>query len=301
MRSYDNINDMYRGMLQQLLVYGQSASPRGEKTLEIIAWGATLDNPDSNILVSPVRNLNYSFQLAEWLWILCGFNDTEMLVPYNTKIEVYSDDGMFFRGAYGPKFVDQLPYILAELRRDSQSRRALMTFWRERPERSLDIPCTISLQFLIREGRLDLVTFMRSNDAWLGFPYDVFTFTMIQKYVAAILELPVGRYHHLVGSLHLYEQHTGSAYHVVNEDVRWLAETPKLTYMPASFKAMYTGLTLMSRHEEAADDMKHWLNSARHSIPEPWGNFLDVLAYRFHRDKSLLPHPWTKLIGKETV
>ena len=45
---------------------------------------------------------------------------------------------------------------------------------------------------------------MRSNDAWLGFPYDVFTFTTIQKILANCLGLRAGRYVHLVGSFHIY-------------------------------------------------------------------------------------------------
>src|SRR5260370_41880706 len=47
---------------------------------------------------------------------------------------------------------------------------------------------------------------MRSNDAWLGLPYDVFTFTRIQAYVAAAVGVEPGRYTHTVGSLHLYER-----------------------------------------------------------------------------------------------
>ena len=46
---------------------------------------------------------------------------------------------------------------------------------------------------------------MRSNDAYLGFPHDVFCFTMIQEIVARSLGIGVGEYHHFASSLHLYE------------------------------------------------------------------------------------------------
>ena len=47
-----------------------------------------------------------------------------------------------------------------------------------------DIPCTVSLQFLIRENKLHLFVNMRSNDVFLGLPHDIFCFTMIQEIIA---------------------------------------------------------------------------------------------------------------------
>ncbi len=46
---------------------------------------------------------------------------------------------------------------------------------------------------------------MRSNDAFLGLPHDVFAFTFIQELVARSLGVKLGVYSHFVGSLHLYE------------------------------------------------------------------------------------------------
>jgi thymidylate synthase len=68
-----------------------------------------------------------------------------------------------------------------------------------------DVPCTVSIQFLVRNGQLDLITHMRSNDLYFGFPYDVFLFTFWHEMMSLDLGLPLGRYHHFVGSLHIYE------------------------------------------------------------------------------------------------
>jgi thymidylate synthase len=69
-----------------------------------------------------------------------------------------------------------------------------------------EAPCTTALQFIRRRERLHMVAVMRSNDAYLGFPHDVFCFTMIQELVARSLGIQVGEYHHFATSLHLYEQ-----------------------------------------------------------------------------------------------
>jgi thymidylate synthase len=47
---------------------------------------------------------------------------------------------------------------------------------------------------------------MRSNDIWMGFPYDVFSFTAMQCLMAMELGLGIGTYTHIAGSLHLYER-----------------------------------------------------------------------------------------------
>ena len=67
-----------------------------------------------------------------------------------------------------------------------------------------DLNCTLTLQFLIRDNKLHLITNMRSNDIWLGLPYDVFNFTCMQIQMAMELGVDVGNYYHNVGSFHMY-------------------------------------------------------------------------------------------------
>jgi thymidylate synthase len=66
------------------------------------------------------------------------------------------------------------------------------------------MPCTISLQYLIRDDKLYAITTMRSNDAYLGFRNDLYCFTELQKKMAKELNVELGWYQHQVGSLHLY-------------------------------------------------------------------------------------------------
>jgi thymidylate synthase len=74
------------------------------------------------------------------------------------------------------------------------------------PSRYKDVPCTCTLQFLLRDDLLHLVVNMRSNDAYIGLPHDVFAFTMLQELVARSVGADVGRYVHMVASLHLYDE-----------------------------------------------------------------------------------------------
>lgn len=191
--------------------FGKYVSPRGLKTKEFLNCQFEMDmnNP---IVCVPERNIGTAFMCAEPAWILSGDNTLEFIDQF-APMERYSDDGMFLGGAYGPKIVDQLPYVVKCLSEDPLSRQAIINIWREKPGRSGDIPCTVCYQFLIRNSRLDMIAIMRSNDIFLGTPYDIFTQTMVALSVKLILQevsnefpnLKLGTLTLKVGSLHLYE------------------------------------------------------------------------------------------------
>ena len=61
------------------------------------------------------------------------------------------------------------------------------------------------MQFIVRCEELHLFVCMRSNDAFMGLPHDVFAFTMLQELVARLIGCELGHYHHFVSSLHLYK------------------------------------------------------------------------------------------------
>jgi thymidylate synthase len=91
-----------------------------------------------------------------------------------------------------------------------------------------EIPCTCTLQFLIRNGRLHLVTYMRSNDAYIGLPHDVFAFTMLQEILARTLGVQLGPYKHLVGSLHLYDRNRDAAAQYLREGIQGHVLMPRM-------------------------------------------------------------------------
>ena len=102
----------------------------------------------------------------------------------------------------------QWDYVKEELRKDPDSRRAVIHI--RTPDDSLhavkDVPCTLALQFFIREGKLHLHVNMRSSDIILGIAYDVPAFTTMQEIMANELGVGLGEYVHTSNSLHCYER-----------------------------------------------------------------------------------------------
>lgn len=110
------------------------------------------------------------------------------------------------------------------LKRKPDSRQAVVQlFDADDLSRTKDVPCTCTLQFLLRGGRLELVVHMRSNDAFLGLPHDLFAFTMLQELVARSLAAELGTYSHFVGSLHLYDERRAEVDAYLSEG--WFAQS----------------------------------------------------------------------------
>lgn len=171
--------------------YGEPRAPRGQRTLDLPQHTMAVDmmHPVVNI---PERKLGMKFMAAEAAWILSGDDRVETIAPYNANIAQFSDDGVRFFGAYGPKIVEQLDYVVAKLKEDPATRQAGLTLWRENPPPTKDVPCTIAMFFSLVGTMLNAHVFMRSSDVWLGVPYDVFNFSMVAMKICAELNGGIG-------------------------------------------------------------------------------------------------------------
>ena len=198
--------------LADILAYGENVSPRGSSTREILHRTMTMDMRRP-VMCLPTRSLHYRFMAAEAYWILTGDSLLSNIAPWNSRIKDFSDDGTTFFGAYGPMVMSQLSYVVGKLKSDPATRQAGLTIWRQNPPQTKDYPCTIAMWFQIREGKLNCHVFMRSSDAWLGVPYDVFNFSMISHMVCARLNVDSastdlvepGRLYLTAASAHLYQ------------------------------------------------------------------------------------------------
>lgn len=294
--NYRDANAAFRAVLASILDEGREVSPRGKKTLELVGASFTLLDASRNIVTIPERKLSQAYSVAEWLWILLGRRDVQTIAPFNKNIAAFSDDDVNFFGAYGPWVAAQLPYVIENLRKDPDSRQAVLTIWQQSPPATRDVPCTIALQFLRRGGKLHAVATMRSNDAWLGLPYDLFTFTRIQAYVAAALNIPVGTYTHQAASLHLYEANFAQAEQVLAGPpfvLPWLdVKSPDLTFpYPAVLPKRFETFATMGPAYVDAHLALHFSE-----LPEPWATYLGVLAYKRTKNSAFLRAPYDALI-----
>lgn len=198
-------------ILQACSMDGSEISPRGQNTMELLSVQSKFDMRWPMVTMLK-RKLGYPFMAAEAHWILSGSDKLVDIEPWCPRYAQYSDDGIKLSGSYGPRVSGQLMYVAATLMSDPTTRQAVMTMWQKNPIPSKDIPCTISSQFLIRGGQLHLIQIMRSSDVWLGYPYDVFSFSMLALWLVVWLrqqgmkDLGLGMMALTAGSQHIYER-----------------------------------------------------------------------------------------------
>lgn len=242
---------------------GKTVSPRGIATRELIGVQIEVENYGMNVLTSPERNLNYKFMVAEFLWIAEGHRSLQSIAQFNSKYKELSDDGENLYGAYGPHWMAQKDYVIQKLQDDPFSRQAVMTFWNQNPQKSKDIPCTISLQFILREGDLHIVANMRSSDVWLGIPYDVYTFSQLGNIVASRLGVNRGNLTLQLGSSHMYESDRENAIKVLKVGAGVLRS-------PA-INTSYTGSILLGKYDAPVVGLE-----------EPWRTYAQILGRPRH-------------------
>lgn len=207
-----SLSRAYPDLLRAALDEGAVVESRSGRTKELTALLLSLHDPEACI----VGRVGFEpeFLELEQLMLLAGSFDVDLIrqvVPRAAELIATAT-------AYGPRVKHQLRAVEAELTADASSRRAVVYVGRPNdlqtmhdPERSEsykhEMPCTMTWQFLIREGHLHMLVSMRSWDLVWGLTYDVPCFVAVQAALGRSLGVPIGSYEHFAGSAHVYERH----------------------------------------------------------------------------------------------
>ncbi|MFW0992295.1 thymidylate synthase [Vibrio parahaemolyticus] len=266
---FDSVQSALINVTQRLLSNeALITNPRGMKTREIIGLSLEISNPRNRLIYrGKSKPWSLSFAMAEFLWYMRGENSLATMAHYAPSLSQYSDDNVTLNSAYGYRIFghhnsvgyDQWDHVKAVLKNDSASRQAIIHIRTPNDSKiiSKDHPCTLALQFLVRDNKLYMVTTMRSNDVMIGSMYDIFAFTMMQELMAFELGLQLGSYHHQVGSWHLYEKDL----HIAEEFIK--CSNKKLIAMDSMTEGVYELIEIeekLRNHQpiEARELSKYW-------------------------------------------
>jgi thymidylate synthase len=178
----------------------------------------------------------------ELLWFLKG--DTNIAYLRQNDVTIW-DEWADAQGDLGPVYghqwrswpasdgssIDQLGQVLAELRRNPDSRRLLVSAWNvaDIPKMKL-APCHAFFQFYVAEGRLSLQLYQRSADFFLGVPFNIASYALLTLMVAQACGLKPGEFVHTLGDTHLYLNHLDQAREQLSRAPRPL---PRIRLNPA--------------------------------------------------------------------
>jgi thymidylate synthase len=270
------MDDALRSLSAQLIDEGSVVKPRGLLTKELLNVGFELTIPTARVIYSKRRRWNPSLAVGEFFWHLAAQDDAAFIAYYAPAWLNFASNGRVAGSCYGKKLfgtsegISQWDKLKRTLTTDPATRRAIISFSDNDADvnGAPDVACACSLQFFIRDSRLHLTTYMRSNDLIWGTCYDVFTFTLFQEMMARELDLQLGTYFHFVGSLHIYERHWNLAEALSCDE---FDRGPAMPRMPTS-----PDRELLLRHES---DLRR--NGPKLTLPdaEPyWNDMLLLLA-----------------------
>lgn len=273
----DTLDDILMKLYKKLHRKKSNIKPSKGDATELIGVSIEIKKPRARLSRSEGKGKVFS-ALGELLWYMSGSNELSFISYYISMYENFSDDKKTIYGGYGPRIFGedcQFNRVIQLLRKKKDSRQAIIQIFdaNDLKGKYKDIPCTCTLQFFLRNNKLSLVVNMRSNDVFLGLPHDVFAFTMIQEYAAAILNCDLGEYKHFVGSLHLYEKNKVDARSYIREG--WQDEF-EMPLMPRKNVESDLKLVLMAERKIRLDEP---ININELSIDTYWKDILYLLKY----------------------
>ena len=219
----DTLDDLLHRSFCRVLKNGVWVKASRGRNKELCCVLLKLTNPLARLSHTEKRGKLFS-ALGELAWYLDGQNDAEFVTYYIGRYERETEQDGTIHGAYGPRIFNtsgprQFDTVVNLLREKPTTRRAVIQVFDADDLRGdyKDVPCTCSLQFMVRADHLHMSVAMRSNDAYFGLPHDVFSFTMFQELMARKLGCELGTYSHYVGSFHIYEGYIEPAKQYIDE------------------------------------------------------------------------------------
>ncbi|AUD65194.1 thymidylate synthase [Tenericutes bacterium MZ-XQ] len=129
-------------------------------------------------------------------------SDDDFATKYGDLGPVYGAQWRNFNG------IDQLQYILDELKNNPNSRRMILSAWNPSEIHSMALPpCHTLIQFYVADGRLSLQLYQRSADIFLGVPFNIASYALLLMMVAQVTGYKVGEFVHTLGDAHIYQNH----------------------------------------------------------------------------------------------
>jgi thymidylate synthase len=246
----------YLDLMRTVLDTGTRKSDRtGTGTLSIFGAQLRFDLARGFPLVT-TKKVHMKSIVHELLWFLKGETNIRYLKENGVSIwDEWADENGELGPVYGHQWrswpaadggsIDQIAQVVADIRRNPDSRRLIVTAWNptDLPRMALS-PCHTLFQFYVADGRLSCQLYQRSADLFLGVPFNIASYALLTLMVAQVTGLAPGEFIHTFGDTHLYTNHLDQAREQLSRSPRAL---PTLTLNPEVrdlFAFQYEDITL---------------------------------------------------------
>ncbi len=176
------------------------------------------------------KKVEWKSLLHEVLWYLSGENHIRNLRQYTKIWDAWADENGNLETAYGyywrhfpsatkdkngdwqVREVDQIKYVIDEIRRNPNSRRLVVSAWEPGNATSSKLPpCHYTFTFNVNAGKLNCHLTQRSGDIALGIPFNLAAYSMLTQIIAQETNLELGFFAHTIIDAHIYHAEKGTA------------------------------------------------------------------------------------------
>lgn len=231
----------YLDLMQHILDKGVVKEDRtGTGTRSVFGYQMRFDLQQGFPLVT-TKKLHLRSIIHELLWFLQGSTNIRYLKENGVSIwDEWADEqgelgpvyGYQWRSwpAGGGETIDQISKLIAQIKRNPDSRRLMVSAWNVADIDKMKLPpCHALFQFYVAEGRLSCQLYQRSADVFLGVPFNIASYALLTMMVAQVCELQPGDFIHTLGDAHLYSNHLEQARLQLSREPRPL---PKMVINP---------------------------------------------------------------------
>ncbi|MBX6349985.1 MAG: thymidylate synthase [Clostridia bacterium] len=208
----------YLDLCRRILSEGVPSDDRtGTGTLAVFGHQMRFDLAAGFPLVTTKR-INIRAVIHELLWFLKG--DTNVRYLHERDVHIWDpwagEDGdlgpiygkQWRRWEAGGRTIDQLGWVVDEIRRRPDSRRLVVSAWNPADlDRMALPPCHTLFQFRVLAGRLHCQLYQRSADVFLGLPFNIASYALLTMMVAQVTGYEPGELVHTIGDAHIYRNH----------------------------------------------------------------------------------------------
>ena len=220
----------YLDLVKFIQDHGVSKTDRtGTGTKSIFGYQLRFDLAKGFPLVT-TKKIHVKSVIHELLWFLKGDTNINYLTENGVRIwNEWADEKGNLGPVYGHQWrnwnnegIDQIKAVIETLKINPDSRRMLVSAWNPSvmPDNSLSFsenvanhkaalpPCHAFFQFYVAEGKLSCQLYQRSADLFLGVPFNIASYALLNLMVAQVCDLKPGSFVHTFGDVHIYSNHS---------------------------------------------------------------------------------------------
>jgi len=213
----------YLKLLDHILVNGTKKGDRtGTGTISTFGYQMRFDLSEG-FPVLTTKKLHLRSIIHELLWFLKGETNIKYLKENGVRIwDDWADENGNLGPVYGYQWrswpnpdgtsVDQISKVVESIKTNPNSRRHMVSAWNPSFVDDMALPpCHTMFQFYVADGKLSCQLYQRSADTFLGVPFNIASYALLNLMMAQVCGLEPGEFIHTFGDVHLYNDHLDQA------------------------------------------------------------------------------------------